>query len=704
MQTMDSSQGTDWTKSCLMACGGCLVLVVCLTCLSVALFSGGVYYAYTTGALDEFLTPSPPATRAATAVALQPATPTVPSSTNETSGTPFFVIPTPTLTPAPNIGAPETIEQGSVPASAFTDLQELLKADYPPHDYYEAAKRFDNQPVGDRTVKGLSYHVGDTHTFIADEKEIEAKLVAVTEHAYFWVETGANLDETAVTRAAARFEERYYARLINLFGTIWTPGMDNDPHFTIMHLKGSVDADELGYFTDANQYPHTIYQDSNEQEMIFLNMASLDVEEDLYYGTMVHEVQHLIQWNMDPNESSWMNEGLSQLAEIYNGLQTADTEEYLRHPDTQLNSWPYDDTDTIDAHYAAAYLFCVYVWEQLGDPAVQELSRHPANGLTAVRSVLAGFDPNRSLEEFVADWAAANYLDSLLSDGDSEDSRYHYNHLDLITPHIEEHLTDTPYETTQNLNQYGMHYIDLRFPAPVTLSFVGDTYQALVDEPPSGDSQMWYAAPMDDTNAHLTASFDLTQVEEASLEFNVWYDLEEDWDFAYLAISTDEGKTWELLSPEHRSAGEFGPGWNGKSSDVAASVNGWLKEEVSLNNYVGRNVLLRFETLTDSAVLGRGFAVDDIAIPQLNFQTTVDDGDKTWSGEGFVQTGWRIPQQWTVELIQKGDNPTVTLLPLNEWNQGEWRIEPGEAGSVLVIIPQTPFTETPADYWLRIRK
>ena len=38
--------------------------------------------------------------------------------------------------------------------------------------------------------------------------------------------------------------------------------------------------------------------------MLYLNMGNLTVGEDLYYGTLVHEFQHLAQWNVDGNETT----------------------------------------------------------------------------------------------------------------------------------------------------------------------------------------------------------------------------------------------------------------------------------------------------------------------------------------------------------------------------------------------------------------
>ncbi|MCA9962165.1 MAG: hypothetical protein KC443_24185, partial [Anaerolineales bacterium] len=73
-----------------------------------------------------------------------------------------------------------------------------------------------------------------------------------------------------------------------------------------------------------------------------------------------------------------------------------------------------------------------------------------------------------------------------------------------------------------------------------------------------------------------------------------------------------------------------------------------------------------------------------------------------WDTQGFVQTGWQLPQQWQVQLIQLGDVPTVQTLPLNDLNQGQLEVKLGSDGGVLVIMPLTPFTSNPGTYWLNL--
>lgn len=520
--------------------------------------------------------------------------------------------------------------------------------------------------------------------------------MAVSDHAYFWVEDGLDFAQDDVLFAAEQLESYYYPLVSDLFGKAWQPGVDNDPHFTILHLDDVDNSDELGYFTDLDEYPQSLYSDSNEQEMIYLNMSQLELNEDLYFGTLVHEMQHLSQWHIDPNEKAWVNEGVSQLVELYVGLDTVETAPYLEAPQVSLNLWAYDE-QTIDAHYANAYLFFVYFWEQLGETAVYELVRHPANGLASVWALLPKYD-TRSLSQFVLDWAVAVYLDN-----PTAGKAYAFTALDLDLPLIEDQIRFPKREITGTLDPFGVHYYDLFFPGLTTITFVGDTVATLFDDPDNEHGTVWFAADDNEVNSQLTAVFDLSNLDTATLTFDAWYDLEEEWDFGYVSVSTDGGTSWELLLPSHGVEGTYGPGFNGRSANAPDAHNGWVSETIYLDDYIGQLILLRFEMFTDSSGHSRGFALDNIAIDELGYSTTVDNQQGEWTAIGFVPTEAQLAQQWGVAIVQYGERPQVTQLPLNSFNQGQWTVELGPGGGTLVIVPLTPFIDTPANYWIKLQ-
>jgi hypothetical protein len=593
---------------------------------------------------------------------------------------------------------PLEIDQTPVEENHWNDHISLLDLHHPPRDYYENAARLSSGFSAERIVNRDPYQVGDRQVFRTDEGHVEAELLAVTDHAYFWVDRVLEFDPEAVKFEAERFEAEFYPVVSQLFGEEWRPGVDNDDHFSVLHLAQYNGDGELGFFSSGDEYPWAVVIESNQQEMVYLNMANLSLGSDLYHGTLIHEMQHLIQWHNDANESIWLAEGLAQLTELYAGLNTVDTAtDYLHNTDTQLNSWEFDDEDAQYAHYGAAYLFSVYLWEQIGKESISALAKEEADGLAGVRAVLSKFEPAITLEEFVANWMVANYLDDF--DAGPE---YGYANLRLHQPALEAEIFSSGFDEIKDVNQYGVHYIQLDLSGPTTVTFVGDTTTELMDDPGSAVDRIWYAPAPDEMDAQLTTEIDLSGLDSATLEYTAWYDLEADYDFAYITISTDDGITWDILEPSHSSAGEYGPALSGRSQVESDNVAGWVNESVDLSQYAGQPAMIRFELLTDSAISGGGFALHNITVPELALDLSSGIGEANWTANGFVRTGRVLPQNWAVTFIEDGDDPQVIHLELNELNQGQWILDLPEDGGVLAIAALNPFLEAPASYWLRV--
>lgn len=600
-------------------------------------------------------------------------------------------LPTPSpVIPSAYGAIPPGVKQVPLPSRAALDLDALYTTTAPIHDYFIAARELGRLDPGARTITIPSARVGDRTTFQTADGPRQAELIYADDLAAYWVETGLTLDRNAVAEAAERLRATYYPLLEARFGREWRPGVDADPRVVVLHTLGAADRYELGYFVDENEYPKSLFPRSNEREMIYLNMAQLEPGTPLYDGTLAHEIQHLIQWNLDANEDKWLNEGLSQVTEVLIGLDTVDPQPYLEQTHIRLDRWD-EAASKIHAHYAAAYLYSLYFWEQLGDAALSELVRHPANGLAAIRAMLAGYRPDLSLEELTADWATALYLD-----GKTDDPRFNIRRHDLSPPFYANRVRQLPFESTAGLEQFAVDYIDLDFSGPATLTFAGDTVASLIDPPPKNDT-FWFAPGGNSSRAQLTTAVDLTGLIDPAISFHVWQDLETYYDFAYLSVSADGGETWQLLEPNHAVPGAYGPAWGGRSADAPEQTNGWLEERVSLAAYAGQSVLLRFDVVTDFETAGRGFAVSaPVVSPALV--------SPVWQPNGFVETGHLLPQRWAVRLIRDGETPEVIALSPDEFNRAQVTIELGPAGGALLVMPLTPFTAGTADYWLSVNR
>ncbi|MCB0240386.1 MAG: hypothetical protein KDH08_17465, partial [Anaerolineae bacterium] len=115
-----------------------------------------------------------------------------------------------------------------------------------------------------------------------------------------------------------KFAEATYPTDRNFFGSEWSPGVDNDPRLHILHSEQLGDS-IAGYFSGADEVSNKAQPFSNEREMFYINIDNTKPDTDFYNGVLAHEFQHMIHWYQDKNETSWVNEGMSELASELNG-------------------------------------------------------------------------------------------------------------------------------------------------------------------------------------------------------------------------------------------------------------------------------------------------------------------------------------------------------------------------------------------------
>jgi bacillopeptidase F (M6 metalloprotease family) len=208
----------------------------------------------------------------------------------------------------------------------------------------------------------------------------------------------------------------------------------------------------------------------------------------------------------------------------------------------------------------------------------------------------------------------------------------------------------------------------------------------------------------------LTREVDLSNVGNATLSYWTWYDIEEDWDYAYVSVSEDGGATWTTLrtpsstdtSPNNSN---LGWGYTGQSGDGFGAD--WIEESVDLTPYAGKKILLRFEIVHDLAVNLPGFAIDDIRIPEIGFSDDAES-DSGWSAEGWVRTNNFVPQTFIAQLIgyNKDGSISVARLPINDDNTAVWDIPLSGMSSAVIALSATAVkTSEPAWYnWEVVEK
>jgi hypothetical protein len=258
------------------------------------------------------------------------------------------------------------------------------------------------------------------------------------------------------------------------------------------------------------------------------------------------------------------------------------------------------------------------------------------------------------------------------------------------------------------VRQYAADYILLEGDGTLSIEFEGSQVVPLVgNEPHSGEYQ-WCAIRGDEGDARLTRALDLSQLEKATLRTWMWYDLEADYDYAYVEVSSDGGQSWMILSGQHTTAANpsgnsYGPAFTGLSGGEQEPR--WIEERFDLTPYAGQPVLIRFQVITDDTVNHPGICLDDIAVPEIDFRTDVETGNDDWQAEGWVRVTENVPQRFLVQLITLGRQPRIERMTLDEQMHGTLTV----AGlgtdadrAVLVVTAMAPSTTEPASYSYRI--
>jgi immune inhibitor A len=545
-----------------------------------------------------------------------------------------------------------------------------------------------------------SFKVGDQRKlWVADQPNKKnftttATLHYVTAHVYAWVENSERIDDNALKKSVDIFENKIYVTDRQFFGSEWSPGIDNDVHVNI--YNGNVPG-VGGYFSSADEYPRIVNQFSNQGEWFYINTRDVRPGTSDYEGVLAHEFQHMIHWNNDKNEDTWVNEGLSELAMRLNGYSVGGSDTaFIRDPDVQLNAWRDQPNDSVP-HYGAAFLFNSYFLERFGDKLTQELVRDRGHSTVGYDNVLQHNNTGLKFDDVFQDWLIANILND-----PSLDKRYGYK--DLRTKPISQSTAASlPWKKTLDVHEYGAQYIDVKAPARAgdyTLTLQGATTVKIANTDAHSGKYVWYSNRGDDSDMTLTHAFDLGSVTNATLNAWLWYDIEKDFDYGFVEVSSDNGATWDTLKGQHTvgsnpNGTNFGNGYTGRDGQ-------WYQEHYDLSPYAGKRILVRFEYITDDAFNATGMLVDDISIPELNYSDNVENGDGGWQADGFVRVTDFLPQKYSVQLIRLGGKTTVEKIALDSGNSA--RVPLKNFGgdltrAILVISGLTPVTTetTPFD-------
>lgn len=485
----------------------------------------------------------------------------------------------------------------------ITSHIERMKRDYP-----EVYSKMQNPPILSKTS-----NIGSFEKFwvmVDDEQggqkseEIVAELLAKGDYTAIWADTSKisgspNISKSLADQYIKLLEKStplgsrdttkgVYQLELEYFGS--PPNKDGDG--IVDFLFADIFSGAGGYFYSLDQ---TNGAGSNRRDIVYIDTyASISYTE----GTISHELQHLIHYNYDTNETIHFNEGLSEMATIVCGGGYISHGHYLNQAD-QI-SWAWAGTA---ADYSMASLFVLYFVEQLGDKSIKDFINlnaggNPMQGWLAFNQLMTNYGTGLTYRDWLVDWYTANYLNNKVIS-----PKYGY---DLWMPMTARttamHLSGIVDSPNNTVPIYGVNYIsyesstdsmEITFTstgsfAPKYRSLEFNDSSLVVNKLTDGTKHLLYH----DSLKVNSASFVVVSTENTSMSYNYvsdgtdasgWTGFEE--------IAYDDGEA-DLFTTSDGS--EFG--WLGWGNDFEG--RGWgmrFDPKMSVNQLVELKVVVGFD-------------------------------------------------------------------------------------------------------------
>ena len=398
----------------------------------------------------------------------------------------------------------------------------------------------------------------------------------------------------------------------------------------------------------------------------------------MYEGTFAHEWQHLLEYYVDPNEETWVNEGLSDFAQTltgyvdgratiydhgtdsllacFQGFANIETEynpnpRQCGGPQNSLNLWDEGTPSEVLADYGNAYQFMIYLLDRFGLATLTKLHRDGTRqGLAGVEAALP---VGVRFYDVLHDYQTMTLVDRIVGDPGDVMRGVPIGRVTAAGLRSTVNLANKADYDTPGAAPNGADYVPL--PTPLhSVDFQGAKYLPPL---PTG----WTVADKtlfsgNTSNLDNAAVLPITvSGKNATLTMETAWDADEEYDFGYVEVSTDGGKTYTPIAGDRTVAGPLGPGLTASSGSVVTVT-------YNLSAYAGKNALLALRYVTDSAVNKGGWRIGKLTL-----------GSQTLS-DGSSLDGWKSPtairptpvNAWHVTLVGLGLN-RAALVPIDKF-------------------------------------
>lgn len=379
----------------------------------------------------------------------------------------------------------------------------------------------------------------------------------------------------------------------------------------------------------------------------------------VYDGVTAHEYQHLIHDDYNPEDPSFMNEACSMFAEILcgYGADWSSINSYMYTPDNSLTVWGDQGDINILADYGAVQLWAAYLNDHYGVKFLGYFVQAGIPGIEGIDAALKHFHFKERFDDVYHDWRLANLIRSDFPGG----GKYNYKTIDLneADPIFTHEINGLPvpwtkgtdFGTTETILGYdtevsmvgpcGSDYIVFKnWKKPGIIYFDGDDVAIFGWQ--MTDSTWWSGERGDQgdmMNAQLMGEA-YVDPSDPTLTIVTRYAIEPYYDFGFVQVSTDEGKTWVSLENEYTT-----PDYETNVQAIIDNLPGltylspnWpglTTMTFDLSSYSGLDVMICFRYMTDQYTTWPGWyissasvgatplALTPIGYPEADFQVTV---------------------------------------------------------------------------------
>jgi hypothetical protein len=122
----------------------------------------------------------------------------------------------------------------------------------------------------------------------------------------------------------------------------------------------------------------------------------------------------------------------------------------------------------------------------------------------------------------------------------------------------------------------------------------------------------YFSGTAENSSSHTlqTATSYSVTTDSDSLRFLAWYDIEPDYDYAYVEVSTNHGANWSTIPGNITT--NYNPYGTNRGNGITGASTGWVPAIFPLTAYLGSDIEIRFNYVTDPGVLREGFYADYI--------------------------------------------------------------------------------------------